>query len=202
MRPSQLRFRVRWLIFAASIIAMDVAAITWVVNARSAFGPGVGGGPFTAHWTWYEMYDGSGLFVVHNDVTGKTTRRTVTSPATTMGLCRVWWPAPASGFLTLLALTITLTRTGRWLIAEVPLPHMTTRRWMIVVAVLGTEGGLVICTMRNSGVDPLLTHWTPVLIRLFGLHALAFMPAGVALLFRYVRRQQSRDVPEIVMDRL
>jgi hypothetical protein len=31
---------------------------------------------------------------------------------------------------------------------------MTTRRWLITVTVLGTEGGLIIDTMRSSGVDP------------------------------------------------
>jgi hypothetical protein len=49
MRPSQLRFTVRWLSFAALIIGMDVAAIHWVVNARSASTGGIGGGPHTAH---------------------------------------------------------------------------------------------------------------------------------------------------------
>ncbi len=36
MRRSQLRFTVRWLIFAASIIGVDVAAINWLVTAKSA----------------------------------------------------------------------------------------------------------------------------------------------------------------------
>jgi hypothetical protein len=202
MQQSQLRFIVRWLIFAAMVIGTDVAAIYWVVNARSAIRSGIGGGPYTAHTTWYEMYDGSAVVVVRNYVTGKTTGTAVRRPATTAGLCRVWWPAVASGFLTLLALAIALTRTGRWFIAELPLPQMTTRRWMIAVAVLGIEGGLVITTMRNSGVDPLRTQWAPILINLFGLHALAFLPPGVALLYRYARRRQSRDNPETTMDRL
>ena len=155
---------------------MDVAAITWVVNTRSAFTAGMGGGSRTAHWTFYDMYDGSGRFDVHNYMTGETTRRTVTRPATTAGLCRVWWPAAASGLLTLLAFAITLMRTGQWLVAAGALAQMTARRRMIVVAVLGTESGMVICTMKISGVDPLLTPWLPILIRLLGLHVLALMP--------------------------
>jgi Na+/serine symporter len=123
----------------------------------------------------------------------------VTRPATTAGLCRVWWPAAASGFLTLLALAIALTRTGQWFIAELPLPQMTTRRWMIAVAVLGTEGGLIMSTIRSSGVHPRLIQWTQILIILVGLHAVAFLPVGVAVLYRYVRHRQPRDDPETVM---
>jgi hypothetical protein len=44
VRPSQLRFRERWLIFAALVIGMDMAAINWVVEARSANIGGMGGG--------------------------------------------------------------------------------------------------------------------------------------------------------------
>ena len=56
--------------------------------------------------------------------------------------------------------------------------------------------------MRNSGVDPLRTQWFPILIYLIGLHALAFLPVGVALLYVYARHRQSRDHPETTMDRL
>jgi YD repeat-containing protein len=199
MRPSQLRYTVRWMIFPASIIGLYVAAINWVVTARSAIYVGMAGGPRTAHWTYYDMWDGSGRMVVRNHITGKTTRITVTRPATTAGLCRVWWPAAARGFLTLLALAIALTRTGQWFIAELPLPQMTTRRWMIAVAVLGTEGGLIMSTIRSSGVHPRLIQWTQILIILVGLHAVAFLPVGVAVLYRYVRHRQPRDDPETVM---
>jgi hypothetical protein len=198
MRPSQLRFTVRWLIFAASVIAMDVAAINWVVEARSYSLGGMGNGDVA----YNTMYDETLVKVVSNNLTGKTISTTVIRPATTAGLCRVWWPAAASGLLTLLAAAIAFTRTGQWFIANLRLPQMTTRRWMIAVAVLATEAGLVIGTFRNSGVNLLLTQWTPILISLVSLHALAFMPVGVALLYRYVRRRRFRDDTEKLVDRL
>jgi hypothetical protein len=198
VRPSQLRFRERWLIFAALVIGIDMAAIYWVVEARSdfIFGGGAGGvGPYYLFTMNYGMYDGSSVTTVHNYVTGKTTR-TVTRRASTAGLCRVWWPAAVSRLLTLLALAVALTRAGQRFIATLPLPQMTTRRWMIAVAVLGTECGLVITTMRNSGVNPLRTQWVPILINLIGLHTLAFLPVGVALLYWSARHWHSRDDPE------
>jgi hypothetical protein len=57
MRRSQLRFTVRWLIFAVSIIGMDVAAINWVVTAKSAITARMDRGPHTARRTYYHMYD-------------------------------------------------------------------------------------------------------------------------------------------------
>ncbi len=133
--------------------------------------------------------------IVHNRLTGVTTT-TIVRPATVWGLCPVWWPAVASGFLTLLALVIALTRTGRWFIAAIPIPRMTTRRWLILVAILGTETGLIFDTLRSSGVDPLYARWTPILIGLALLHAVAFMPVGVVLLFRYARDRQFRNGSE------
>jgi hypothetical protein len=61
---------------------------------------------------------------------------------------------------------------------------MTTRRWLILVAILATEGGLIVNTLRNSGVDPLHARWAPILFRLAILHVVAFMPVGVLVLFR------------------
>src|SRR5271155_3465536 len=88
MRPSRLRLTVRWLrwlMFAAAIVGMDLAAIYWVVEAKTSIIGGLGGGPWTAHWMSYSMYDGSGGMIVHNYVTGKTTT-TVGRPATPEGL--------------------------------------------------------------------------------------------------------------------
>jgi hypothetical protein len=204
MPSSRLRLTVRWLrwlMFAASIIGMDVAALCRVVTARSSVFAGVGGGPLWAHTTYYAMYDGSHRRVVHNWVTGSKTT-TVERPATPEGLCRVWWPAVAAGLLTLLAIRIALSPSGQWFIAEMPLPRMTTRRWMISVAALGTEGGLVISTLRNSGVDPLHAPWIQIFISLVVLHALAFLPLGVALLYQYLRNRQSQNEHETAMGRL
>ena len=83
----------------------------------------------------------------------------VARPATTAGLCRVWWPAAASAFLTLLALAIALSRTGQWFIAELPLPQMTTRRWMMAVALLGLEFGLINAGASGMGHKPTVSDW-------------------------------------------
>jgi hypothetical protein len=201
MMMTRLGFAVRWMMFAAAIIGTDLAAVNRVVKARSYLAAGAGSGPMTALRSHHTKYDGSEVLVVRNHLTGVTIT-TVTRPATGLGLCRVWWPAVAGGFLTLLALVTALTRTGRWLIAAIPIPRMTTRRWLIAVAVLGTEGGLIIGTLRSSGVDPLYVRWTPILVYLAVLHALAFMPVGVALLYRHVRDRQFQNDPESVSDRL
>jgi hypothetical protein len=130
------------------------------------------------------MYDGSQLLIVRNLLTGVTISTVTRRPATWDGLCRVWWPAAASGVLTLLAIATALTRPGRSAVAAIRIPRMTTRRWLIVVAVLGTEGGLIVNTLRSSGVDPMHARWTPILIRLALLHVVAFMPVGVVVLYR------------------
>ena len=187
MRPSRLRSATRWLILAASIIVLDVAAIHRVVTARSTLRGGLSSGPYTALATYYTRADEALLVVVRNFATGKTTGPTMIRPPTMRGLRRVWWPPVAGGFLTLLALAIASTRKGRRFISGFPLPRMTTRRWMIAVALIGTEGGLIISTMKNSGVDPLTIAWTPILLNLVGLHALAFLPVGIAMLSRIIR---------------
>lgn len=202
MRPCRLETTGRWLIVAASIIGVDAAAVHWVVTAKSGITGGIGGGPLTAHWTYYDRYDGSMVVIVRNNVTRRTTGPTVVRPPTTAGLCRVWWPAVAAGLLTLLALAIASARRGRRFIAAFPLPQMSTRRWMMTVAVIGTEVGLVITTLRYSDIDPLRTRWTPILSSLVGLHAVAFLPAGIAALHRLVRIRRSRHDPEAAMDEL
>jgi hypothetical protein len=159
MRRPQLRFTVWWLIFAASIIGMDVAAINWVVTAKSAITARMDRGPNTARWTYYHMYDGSVRIVVNDYVTGRTIGPMVARPATTAGLCRVWWLGAASAFLTLLALAIALSRTGQWFIAELPLPQMTTRRWMMAVALLGLEFGLINAGASGMGHKPTASDW-------------------------------------------
>ena len=201
IRPSQLRSTTRWLILAAAIIGMDGAAIYRVVTARSTLrGGGLSSGPYTALASYYIRADEALVVVVRNFATGKTTGPTVIRPPTARGLCRVWWPAFTGGFLTLLALAIASTRKGRRFVSAFPLPRMTTRRWMIAVALIGTEGGLILSTMRYAGVDPLTTPWTPILVYLVGLHALAFLPVGITMLHRFVRRQRPREDPGAAMD--
>jgi hypothetical protein len=188
------------MILAALILATDLAAVRWVVKARSYLDAGVGGGPMTAIRSYHAKYDGSKVLLVSNRLTGVTIT-TVVRPPTRLGLCRVWWPAVASGLLTLLTLVIPLTRTGRWFVQAIPIPRMTTRRWLIAIAVMGTEGGLIIGTLRDTGVDPLYARWTPILLWLIVLHTLAFMPVGIALLYRYARDRRFQNEPESLSDR-
>jgi hypothetical protein len=192
----------RWIMFAAAIIGTDWVAVKRMARARSYLSECVVSGPMTAMRSYHTKYDGSAVWIVHNRLTGVTTT-TVVCPATWSGLCAVWWPIVATGLITLLALVVPLTSRGRRVIAAIPLPpmpRMTTRRWLIVVAVVGTEAGLIFDTLRSSGVDPLYARWPPILVGLALLHALAFLPAGVALLYRYVRGQRFQNDPESVSD--
>lgn len=60
---------------------------------------------------------------------------------------------------------------------EFSLPRMTTRGWMIAVAVIGIEAVLIIDATRFFGVDPRASRWPPILIYVAGLLTLAFLPA-------------------------
>ncbi len=176
MRPSHLQLTVRWLILAAWIAGLDAAAINWTITAREWI-PLSGSGPRATYSRYYQGYDGSVVVVVRNDLTGKTVKRLVVHPPTAAGLCYVWGPSFAGGLLTLLALALAATRNGRRLIVEFPLPRMTTRRWMIAVAVIGIEAGLIVGAMRFFRVDPRSSRWPPILIYLAGLHTVSFLPA-------------------------
>jgi hypothetical protein len=183
-----MRFSLRWSLFAITIIGMDLAAVAWAVKARSWKMGGSGGGPLTASWAVYGKYDGSAVREVSNYLTG-TRSVVVIRPATPLGLCRVWGPVVASVGLTLLALKVARTDAGRRFIEALRPPRMTTRRWMITVAVLGIELGLVISTLKSSGVDPVYALWVPIMAALVALHTLAFMPVGIALLYRHAVSQ-------------
>ena len=82
-------------------------------------------------------------------VTGKTTVLGI-HPPTAMGLCYVWWPSVAGGFITLAILALAATRNGRRLIGEFPLPRMTTRRLMIAAAVIAIEAVLIINVAKSN----------------------------------------------------
>jgi hypothetical protein len=132
------------------------------------------------------MYNGSRVVPIYNPATGKMGLRTVVGP-TTLGLCRVWWPAVTAPVATLLALVLALTSTGQWLIAEMPMPRMTTRRWLFAVGVLAAELGLVIGPLKDSGVDPMNAAWTQITIYLIVIHAIAFVPVWIALFYRHAK---------------
>jgi hypothetical protein len=88
--------------------------------------------------------------VVQNTRTGKVTVHW-TRPPTAMGRCYDWWPSLAGGIVTLVVLALAATHNGRRLVAEFPLPRMTTRRLMIAVAVIAIEASLIINVARNFG---------------------------------------------------
>lgn len=204
--PSRERYLARWAMITASILAIDGAVTLWIVVARSVLAGdgGVGGGSNTSYCTHYRMYDDSSVLIVQDFTTGKSTR-ILTSPATAVGLRRVWWPAVPAGILTLSGLALASTHRGRRYVAGFPTPRMTTGGLMIAVAVLGTEGGLAIRTLESSGIRGLLfPRWelTPILVDQLLLHALAFLSVGVALLVRLVQRRRSLAPPDAVTFRV
>jgi hypothetical protein len=176
-RPRHLEFAVRWLIFAAWIAGLDAAAINWTIMARE-IDPraATGGGSLTAHWRVHHRPDGSVVRVVRNGVTGNTVT-TMIHPPTAVGMCLTWSPAFAGGLLTLLAVALAATRSGRRLIVEFPVPRMTTRRWMIAVAFIGVEAWLIIGAISYLLFQPRSSLWPPILIYLAALHTLTFLPA-------------------------
>ena len=175
VRPSHVQLSVRWLVLTAWVAGLDAAAINWTIAARK-FIPmgGIGSGEGVS--IGYRGHDGSQGYVFQSYVTGKTTVHR-THPPTRMGLCYVWWAAVAGGLLTLVALALAATRNGRRLIVEFPLRRMTTQRWMIAVAVIGIEAGLIIGAMRCSGVDPRSSRWPPILIYIAAFPTLVLLRA-------------------------
>jgi hypothetical protein len=173
VRPSPLQLAARWLILAAWIVGLDAAAINWTIMATELdTDPGTGG----AHWYVRHRPDWSVVRVVRNRLTGKTVTYLL-DPPTAVGLCLVWSPAVASGLLTLVALALAATRSGRRLIVEFPVPRMTTRRWMVAVAVIGVEAWLIIGAVSYLLFQPRPSLWPPILIYLAALHTLTFLPA-------------------------
>jgi hypothetical protein len=114
--------------------------------------------------------------VVQDNLTRETTVNLV-HPPTATGLCYVWWPAIAGGFMTLETLALAATRNGRRLIAEFPLPRMTTRRLMIAVAVIGLEAVLIINVTEKLGGDPRSSIWPPIVFCLAVPPTLVLLPA-------------------------
>jgi hypothetical protein len=191
MQKSQAQSIVRWWVIAASILATDVAATLWVVAARSVGFPYIGSGSFTKHIIHYNIIDGSRIVIVRNNETGTTIGRTVIRPATTAGLCRVWWPVFAAGPLTLMGFALALTRGGRRWVAEFSLPRMTTKGLMIAAAILVADLGWVFRTLGSSWRGLFIGQWTwtPALVDMLIVQTLALMAVGVAALFFFVRRR-------------
>jgi hypothetical protein len=177
MRPSHLQLTVRWLIFVAWIAGIDAAAINWTITAWDIdMRVGTRGGSHTARWSFHDRPDGSAVRVVRNFVTGSSTT-TMIRPPTAVGMFLTWSPASAGGVLTLLAVALAATRNGRRLIVEFPLRPMTTRRWMVALAVIGIEVWLINGAMSYLVRHPRSSLWPPILIYLASLHTLTFPPA-------------------------
>jgi hypothetical protein len=176
VRPTLPQFTARWLILVAWVVGLDAAAIHWTITARKPIKTKayvVTGGVYPTNYTWY---DGSQVTVYEYGFTRKTSVDW-THPPTATGLCYVWWPALAGGFITLEALALAATHNGRRLIAEFPLPRMTTRRLMIAVAVIGIEAALIINVTRKLGGDPRSSIWPPIVFCLAVPPTLVFLPA-------------------------
>jgi hypothetical protein len=175
VRPSPPQLTARWLILAAWVVGLDAAAINWTMAAtKRVWIDECGSGGFSNRS--YSGYDGSEGRVMRNQMTGKTTVRWAHSPTAT-GLCDVWWPSVVGGIITLIVLALAATRNGRRLIAEFPLPRMTTRRLMIAVAVIGIEATLIINVTRKLGGDPRSSGWPPIVFCLAVPPTLVFLPA-------------------------
>jgi hypothetical protein len=175
VRPSHLQLTVRWLIFAAWFVGLDAAAINWTMAAtKRVWIDECGSGGFS--YRSYSGYDGSEGRDMRNQMTGKTTVRWA-HPPTATGLCYVWWPSVVGGIITLIVLALAATRNGRRLIAEFPLPRMTTRRLMIAVAVIGIEAALIINLTGKLGANPRSSRWPPIVFCLAVPPTLVFLPA-------------------------
>jgi hypothetical protein len=170
LRPSRLQLTVRWTMLLAWVVGVDAAATNWTLAAtKRVVLKGLSNGDVSRRD--YFGYDGSQVTVGTENMTGKTTIVS-NRPPTATGLCYVWWPSVAGGIVTLLVLALAATRKGRRLIAEFPLPRMTTRRLMIVVAVIAIEAVLIINVAKSNRVNWDFRNyrrpspWPPLLIGL------------------------------------
>ena len=109
MRSSRLQLTVRWTILLAWVVGLDAAATNWTLAATKRLPvimPSSGGDRRTD----YRGFDGSRVISYSEGMTGKTTILRKLPPTAT-GLCYVWWPAAAGGFITLAILGLAATRT-------------------------------------------------------------------------------------------
>ena len=163
------------MILAVWTAGLDAVAINWTITARKPALIGrVGGGGYD--YSHYRGYDGSEASISRNQKTGKTTVRS-DHPPTATGECYVWWPSVAGGIITLVVLALAATRNGRRLVAEFPLPGMTTRRLMIAVAVIGIEAVLIINVTGKLGGNPRSSRWPPILFCLAAPPTLVLLAA-------------------------
>ena len=181
MKPSRLESTVRWMLLIAWVAGSDTAATNWTLAASKRLPvimPSSGGDRRTD----YRGFDGSRVISLTEHMTGKTTILRKLPPTAT-GLCYVWWPAVAGGFITLAILGLAATRNGRRLVVEFPLPRMTTRRLMIAVAVIAIEAVLIINVAKSNRVNWDFRNyrrpspWPPLLIGLVAPPTLVLLQA-------------------------
>ena len=179
--------RIRWLLVATLLAGVDLAAIRHsreamhrvIFETRNAHRTIKGGGPLPSLERELGYQNGRVERILTGLTTGVVSRATI-SPPTPLGFVWVWWPVAAASIFTMMAISFARSNRGRRLIRAVRLPRISTRGLMFLVAALGVEGGLVVSTMRDSGVNPEHANWAPVLLHLVALHAAAFLPAGIA----------------------
>ena len=185
LRMNRLPSRMRWFVFAAAVVAMDVRAVIETAETRfhfMALPNNYRGGVTTCYYFDFDV-----SYVESRRTSVAEIARSTVRPMTLAGLWIVWSPVVAGLVLTLLSIVVARSRTGRWLIADAWPTPMTTRGLMILVALVGIEIGLVVSTIRSRGRDPVSADWTPILFDLGILHAVAFTPAGIAVLHRRMK---------------
>jgi hypothetical protein len=156
-------------------VGLDAAATNWTLAAtKRVVRNGLANGDVSRRNHF--GYDGSVVAVGTENLTGRVF---IVSklPPTAKGLCYVWWPSVAGGTITLVVLALAATRNGRRLVAEFPVPRMTTRRLMIAVAVIGIEAVLIINVTGKLGGDPRSSGWPPIVFCLAVPPTLVFLSA-------------------------
>ena len=132
METSRERPPLRWSWLAAVILALNAAAVGWVVWAKSRPSPVTGGGPSSSHYRYLEYFDGS-LLEIHEDlVAGVIISMTVVRPPTAWGLAGLWGPLGAS-----LALSLFVrTGAGRRALRTLSRPRLTMLHGMVGVGAI------------------------------------------------------------------
>jgi hypothetical protein len=171
------------MVLAAILASIDFFAIKATWQAMSRPEAGIGNGRNGRSYYTSQYLDGRIESVVRDYRTGVEIR-TITRPATLKGRIKVWWPVFSSLALTWLAIWFARTVMGRRLLRSLRPPRMSTRGWMIAVAILGIEGGLIVTTLRDSGIRPERADWVPILLYLAIVHGVAFLPVFVVLFHR------------------
>lgn len=184
--------RIRWLMIAVVILGIDLGAVALTLRAIDRPTGGIGGGPFSQYSIIQQYPDGRIVSEVWDWRRKIRISRTVTRPATWAVQVLVWSPIPAAGALTLAVLKMHRSKSVRQLVRDVRVPRISTRGLMFLVTAVGVEGGLIVGTMRYSGHNPEKANWYEIGLGLLILHAVAFLPAGLAVAWREIKVRRLR----------